>query len=165
MDEYYKFMEEWKMASQDIAKEIYKTVKEMPDDAFGVSKDWIAGYRRDLAGQMIDKAVSPYNYFRDRLIATEKEESIEFVPADQKMGVGEQKRLSWGQEGTATEEKDYFEIKYNDGSTAKVPRSALKEKFNDGGKFYTTRINDIPTNLFPRDDKSNIWNVHLYKPR
>ena len=172
---YYKYLKDWKEDSEEIAKEIYAMVDKMPNETFNCGEDWVRGYKRDLSHLLIERVVSPYNFFRDRKIASEKEDAIEFAPVVKSSEANERVKrecigegdciIGWGPEGSATEFDDYFEFKYNDGRSAKVPKSSLNEKSNASGKFYTTRIKDIPTNVFPRGDGTKLWNIHEYKAR
>lgn len=164
---YYGYIDDWVKECLEISEVVYKSVKEAPDKMFGVGKDWVAGYKRDIADTMTEKAISPYNYYRDRRIEKDKKDGVVFFPADEKYGVGNHaKHLCWGPEGTATEVGDNFELKYTDGRTGIVPKTALKEKTNAGGFFWTFRAeNDVPTNIFPRNDDTKLYNIHEFKPR
>lgn len=162
MTDYYEYLSDWEKVNEEVIKDIYAWVHNMPDENFSNCGDMVRGYKRDLSHLLIEKAISPYNFFRDRRMQEVKEEAIEFTPAGDDE---DNKIVAWAPEGVATEEADYFDFKYNDGRTAKVPKSSLKEKYNSGGKFFTTRIKDIPTNIFPRDDSTNLWNLHEYKAR
>jgi len=183
MEEYYKYLGEWKKTTQEAVKEVYCMVSKMPDSDFAIGGDWVNGYKRDLAKSLTEKVVSPYNFFRDRKLMDDMKNAVVFksgagkkvdygepehLPAGAHEGEKEEKeQLGWGPEGTATDKGDTFDIVYNDGREATIDKKVLKEKTNKDGLYYTTRINDTPTNIFPRDDAANpnLWNVHEYKVR
>jgi len=168
MDEYYKFLEGWKSTSKELAEQVYELVSAMPEGTFGVGKDWVSGYRRDLANELLDKVITPYNYFRDRKLVEEKEAEVEFLPAD--IVKGERKQLKWGVEGTGIEEKGFLVITYNDKRpSVKIKMESLEKRKSDKTDFFTIRIKDTPTNIFPSgvkdDEGKEMYNVHEYKPR
>lgn len=121
--------------------------------------------------QLLDKHTSPYNYFRERMLQEKAEAAVEFVPAADKADAydtGDEvpKTLKWGPEGTATEKDGKFIITYDDGrDSAILDKKFLNHKQTASGGFYTTKIKEVPTNIFPKDGVENLWSVHEYKMR
>jgi hypothetical protein len=62
--DYYKYLGGWKKDSEH-AKEVYEMVDSIPDETFNCGKDWVRGYKRDLSHLLIERVVSPYNFYRD----------------------------------------------------------------------------------------------------
>jgi len=180
MESYWAYLGDWETECNYTAARIRKDISELPDEYFCVGKDWVNGERRSETAIRIEKALTPYNFFRDRRIAQDALERVKFKQAnggDVEEEVASKEiteplntpplELKWGQEGTATLKDGVFQFSMYSGQKFEIPTGAFKAISKTGGEtYYTIRIHDIPTNLFRKgDDKSTLYAVHQAKMR
>jgi hypothetical protein len=159
-DEYFKYLPGWVAMVNNLSHGIRETVYGLDDEWFGCGKEHVEKARTFEIQARLDKVIQPYNFYRDRMLDQDKSDSVVFHPAGEKPE--KQKTLKWGQCGTAVKSGDEFNIKYLDGrGTATVKMDACREKKNAGGTYYSCRINETPTNIFPKDGTGS-WSVHEY---
>jgi len=158
--EYYKYLPAWTAEVNNLSQNVRKAVYGLDDEWFRCEKKDVEKVKTFEVQARLDKLIPPYNYFRDRMMDQEKSDQVVFTPANDKPT--KQKSLKWGQVGSAVKSGDEFNITYFDKrGTATVKESACQQKQNASGAYYSCRINDTPTNIFPKDGTNN-YSVHEY---